>query len=160
MHSLHHSDSSLNVSTSGRHYWAEHSLKIITIYLVVALIFKTNLTLVAMYGLISIYNYFLHMNVKSGFGRWSALINSPQYHRIHHSALPEHRNCNFAALFPVFDVLFETYRQPRENEYPPTGLDSGAQPSGLAEAILWPLRSLIWRPRTAQKNPEILALDE
>lgn len=141
MHSFHHSDSALNVSSAGRHYWVERSLKMMSIYILVAIIFKTNPMLVAMHVLISFYNYFLHMNIRSGFGRWSVLINSPQYHRIHHSALPEHRDCNFAALFPIFDVVFGTYRQPQENEYPSTGIDGGEQPSGLVEAIFWPLRS-------------------
>lgn len=145
MHSLHHSDPTLNVSTTGRHYWAENSIKVATIYLAVGLVFKVNPLVVGMYSLITFYNYFSHMNLRVGFGRWSILANSPQYHRIHHSTLPEHCNCNFAALFPIFDVVFGTYRQPRENEYPPTGLDSGEHPSGLFEAIFWPVRSLLHR---------------
>lgn len=145
MHSLHHSDPALNASTTNRHYWAEHSIKMVTVFLFTGMLFKSNVLIVGMYTALSIYNYFLHMNIRVGFGRWSMLMNSPQYHRLHHSALPEHHNCNFAALFPIFDVIFGTYRAPGKAEYPATGLDSGERPSGLIEAIFWPVRSLLRR---------------
>jgi sterol desaturase/sphingolipid hydroxylase (fatty acid hydroxylase superfamily) len=41
------------------------------------------------------------------FGRY--VIYSPVGHRIHHSALPEHKDRNFGALFPVWDWMFGTY---------------------------------------------------
>jgi sterol desaturase/sphingolipid hydroxylase (fatty acid hydroxylase superfamily) len=141
MHSFHHSDTALNASTTSRHYWAELGIKMMTIYLAAGMLFKTSALILGMYALLGFYNVFLHMNVRVGFGRWSMLMNSPQYHRIHHSALPEHFNCNFSALFPIFDLIFGTYRMPPKAEYPPTGLDSGEYPSGLIEAIFWPVSS-------------------
>jgi sterol desaturase/sphingolipid hydroxylase (fatty acid hydroxylase superfamily) len=41
------------------------------------------------------------------FGRY--VLYSPTGHRIHHSALPEHKDKNFGALFPVWDWIFGTY---------------------------------------------------
>ena len=140
MHSFHHSDPALNASTTIRHYWAELPLKSLVIYLPVSLVFKVSPAISAAYVLVSFYNYFVHMDVKIGFGRWAVFLNAPQYHRIHHSALAEHHNCNFAALFPVFDRIFGSYRHPRLDEFPPTGLDSGEMPRGLVEGIFWPFR--------------------
>jgi sterol desaturase/sphingolipid hydroxylase (fatty acid hydroxylase superfamily) len=57
--------------------------------------------------------------------------------------LPEHHDCNFNQFFPVFDVLFGTYRQPRPTEYPPTGLSSGEMPLALHQMLWWP-----WRRRS------------
>lgn len=37
-----------------------------------------------------------------GLGRFCWVLNSPQYHRLHHSPSPEHFNCNFAAQLPIF----------------------------------------------------------
>jgi sterol desaturase/sphingolipid hydroxylase (fatty acid hydroxylase superfamily) len=54
--------------------------------------------------------------------------------------LPQHYNCNFAGLFPVFDVLFGTYRQPAADEYPPTGIAGADVPAGMLEVLAWPLR--------------------
>ena len=41
------------------------------------------------------------------FGRY--VLYSPMGHRIHHSALPEHKDKNFGSLFPVWDWMFGTY---------------------------------------------------
>jgi sterol desaturase/sphingolipid hydroxylase (fatty acid hydroxylase superfamily) len=140
MHSFHHSDTTLNATTTSRHYWAEHGIKMLTIFMLTGVIFKANAIIVGLYAVISFYNVFTHMNIRIGFGRMSFALNSPQYHRIHHSALPEHRDCNFAGLFPIFDVLFGTYRQPRAGEFPPTGVDDKKPPSSLIDAIIWPVR--------------------
>jgi sterol desaturase/sphingolipid hydroxylase (fatty acid hydroxylase superfamily) len=39
-------------------------------------------------------------------------VSGPRWHRLHHSIDVEHMNCNFAAFFPVIDLLFGTYRAP------------------------------------------------
>jgi sterol desaturase/sphingolipid hydroxylase (fatty acid hydroxylase superfamily) len=95
MHSLHHSDPAVNVSTTHRHFWGEALLKPLAIYALLGLTFKANAIVIAAYSFLRLYNYVLHMNLRIGFGRWSAWLNSPQFHRIHHSALPEHVDCNF-----------------------------------------------------------------
>jgi sterol desaturase/sphingolipid hydroxylase (fatty acid hydroxylase superfamily) len=41
------------------------------------------------------------------FGRY--VLYSPIGHRIHHSALPEHKDTNFGGIFPVWDWMFGTY---------------------------------------------------
>lgn len=140
MHSLHHSDPAVNVSTAPRHFWGEMLLKSVTIYALTGLLFKANTAVVAAYTFFGLYNYVLHMNLRIGFGRWQPLLNSPQLHRLHHSALPEHHDCNFNQYFPVFDVLCGTYRRPGHGEYPPTGLASGDVPRKLHEMLLWPWR--------------------
>lgn len=140
MHSLHHSDPAVNVSTAPRHFWGEMLLKSVTIYALIGVIFKANPVVILAYSVLGLYNYFLHMNLAIGFGRCSAWLNSPQFHRLHHSALPEHVDCNFNQFFPVFDVLFGTYRQPRRNEFPPTGLVNGETPLTLHNMLFWPWR--------------------
>ncbi len=140
MHSLHHSDPFLNVSTTTRHFWAEYFIKSATVYLLLGLVFKVDTCILIFYSLFGYYNYFSHMNLRLGIGRWSFLINTPQYHRIHHSILDEHRDCNFAALLPIFDVAFGTYRRPVPGEFPPTGLNPEDIPSSIFEAVFWPFR--------------------
>lgn len=153
LHSLHHSDPSVNVSTTPRHFWGDPFLKAITIYALVGLLFKANVVVIGAYGLFGYYNYFLHLNVRVGFGRWSTWLNSPQTHRLHHSCLSEHHDCNFAQFFPVFDVLGGTYRQPASDEYPPTGLDTMEIPYKVLGMLLWPWRRLLRLPRTVTNGP-------
>jgi sterol desaturase/sphingolipid hydroxylase (fatty acid hydroxylase superfamily) len=153
MHSLHHSDPAMNVSTTSRHFWLEQAIKSITIYLAASLIFAPSPVIIFIYAAASYYNFFPHMNLRVGFGRF-VLLNSPQYHRIHHSSQLLHRDKNFAGLFPVFDVLGGTHYLPTADEYPATGLDDGDRPVNLAEAIAWPARGMLRRslrrPASAQ----------
>lgn len=46
-----------------------------------------------------------HFDVPIRLGKWSLCLNNPQWHRIHHSQLLEHRDQNFANFFPVFDLF-------------------------------------------------------
>jgi sterol desaturase/sphingolipid hydroxylase (fatty acid hydroxylase superfamily) len=148
MHSLHHSDEAFNVSTTIRHFWLDIFVKTFTIYLVVGVLFKTDPLIVALYGALAGYNYFSHLNVRVGLGRWAWLLNSPQYHRRHHSSRPEDRDCNFAAVLPVFDVLTGAYRPPAPGDYPETGLGDAEGPSSVLSALVWPLRPpRVFRPQ-------------
>jgi sterol desaturase/sphingolipid hydroxylase (fatty acid hydroxylase superfamily) len=140
MHSLHHSDPAFGTTTTVRHFWFEPMLKAMTTYLVVGLIFKAAPAILLSWVVLSYYNFISHSNVRLGFGRASWLINSPQYHRMHHSSASEYSNCNFASIFPIFDVIAGSYRRPRAGEYPATGIDTGEFPRSIVEAVCWPLR--------------------
>jgi hypothetical protein len=81
--------------------------------------------------------------VRFSLGRFVMWINSPQYHRIHHSTRPEHFDKNFASLLPLWDTVFDTAWRPGKDEYPPTGLPDGTKPQSIWEGIIWPVRTLI-----------------
>lgn len=135
MHSLHHSDPEMSVLTTSRHYWGDQLFKTITVWSLSAMIISPTPAALVAYSVLSLWNYFTHSRLKVDLGRWSWLINSPAYHRRHHSALPEHYNSNFAALFPIWDVLSGAYRRP--DGFPPTGY--ATRPRNLRELIAWPL---------------------
>ena len=140
MHSLHHSDRGLNVTTTQRHFWLEPLLKSVTIWAAVALVFRVNSAILIAYSLVSLYHFLPHANLRLGFGRLSWLLNSPQYHRLHHSRDPRHYNTNFAALFPILDVLAGSYRRPARGEFPAAGLDVAA--TSPLEMVTWPAARL------------------
>jgi sterol desaturase/sphingolipid hydroxylase (fatty acid hydroxylase superfamily) len=144
MHSLHHSDPNMAVLTTQRHYWADPFIKQVTIWSAALMIITPTAGMYAAYGLLSLWNLFTHADLPIDFGRWSWVINSPAYHRRHHSILREHYDQNFAALFPIFDLLCGTYRRP--DGYPQTGLER--RPQSLGEVVIWPL---IWdRPEQVE----------
>lgn len=151
LHSFHHSDPTVNVSTTSRHFWGDQCIKIVTVYAIVLTVLRPGPAILIGYGVITYWNCFAHMNLRLGFGRWSWLINSPQYHRLHHSSRVEDQDRNFAALFPIYDVLFGTYTMPRSGDFAPTGLQDGDEPAGLVEAVMWPMRGVLrrFRPREA-----------
>lgn len=140
MHSFHHSDRSMNVTTAQRNFWLEIPVKVAFVYPVIALLFKTPPAVLTIATLFGALHFFSHMNLRLSLGPLWPLVNGPQYHRIHHSPLPQHWDKNFAAFFPIFDIVFGTHHRPLPGEFPPTGLDTADAPRHLLEAMCWPLR--------------------
>ena len=154
-HALHHSDESLNVTTSIRHHYLEIPLTTLFVNLPLLYLVKPPaLTLTVAISILSITEVSNHLNLRLGLGRFSWIVATPQNHRIHHSPSPEHLDKNFAAFFPVWDVLFGTYYQPNKGEYPTTGLSSGERVTTTRQALLLPFT--MWRKMISEipnKNP-------
>lgn len=146
MHSLHHSDTALNASTTERHFWLEFIIKAALIYPPVILLFAVNPVVVGVYALLSLWNFFVHANLKLSLGKFWPCLNMPHYHRLHHSAEPRYFNANYAALFPAIDWLCGTAKPGAPDEYPATGLDTGIVPQTFLDAFLWPWRQQHLQP--------------
>ena len=152
-HSLHHSDTSYDATTTVRHFWMDQLLKSVTIWLAIGLLFKAAPPIPLIYGIITLYNFVIHSNTRLDFGRGSWVLNAPGYHRLHHSSSPEHFDINFAALLPIFDVLGGTYRPAKPGEVPATGLDTGDTPREVLDVVVWPVRDRVRRPDDAGAAP-------
>jgi len=152
MHSLHHSDPEMTVLTTNRHFWGDRFLKSVTIWTLSTMIIAPSGAVFQIYVVIALYNYFVHANLKVDFGRWSWLLNSPAYHRRHHSRLPEHYDSNLAAMLPIWDVIFGMYRRP--DGWPPCGLDDEA-PRSFTDLVLWPVREPVYRMLGRKPLPEV-----
>jgi sterol desaturase/sphingolipid hydroxylase (fatty acid hydroxylase superfamily) len=140
MHSLHHSDRALNSSTTERHFWLDFIIKAALVYPPIVLLFRVNPTIIGVYGFLSLWHFIVHANLRLSLGRFWPCLNTPHYHRLHHSTDPRYFNANFAALFPIFDWMFGTAKPGRADEYPATGLDTGDVALTLRDAVLWPWR--------------------
>ena len=138
IHLLHHTDTALNVATTQRVHFLEHVLSPIFITAPIMMLFNLSDDVIVLVSILpAVWSYAVHMNVRVGFGRLWWLISSPQYHRIHHSIEPQHRNRNFAVWFPIWDIVFGSAFAARPGEYPETGVD-GVAVSRLPEAFALP----------------------
>ncbi len=81
------------------------------------------------------------------------MIVGPQWHRLHHSIEPQHADRNFAAFFPIFDIVFGTYSKPQSGEYPATGLHLGETLNRPLLATLSPFRDWYRMLRHQRKPP-------
>ena len=136
MHSLHHSDPDMSALTSNRHFWGDPMIKTLTIWPLAFLVISPTTEALAAYFAVSLWNFVAHANLRLNFGKWSWVLNSPAYHRRHHSQNPDHYDSNFAALFPIFDVLAGSYHRPEG--HPATGLER--QPRNVVDLLLWPFQ--------------------
>lgn len=134
MHSLHHSDPEMSALTTERHFWADQLFKSVTVWAAALLVIAPTAEMVGLFAVISLWNFVSHSRLRLDLGRWSWLLNTPAYHRRHHSRLPEHFDSNFAALFPLFDVIAGSYHRP--DGFPPTGLSRA--PQNWREMATWP----------------------
>lgn len=141
LHKLHHSDQSVNVTTTLRHHWLEEPIRVWLILLPIGLLFDQKPVTVAWIatGMI-LFGYFVHLNLRLPLGPLTAVVAGPQWHRLHHSIEPQHTDKNFAAFFPIYDLLFGTYSRPGRDEYPATGLHSGENLNSPIAAIFSPFR--------------------
>ncbi|NJO96589.1 MAG: sterol desaturase family protein [Pleurocapsa sp. CRU_1_2] len=81
-----------------------------------------------------------HLNLRLELGIFKSVIVGPQHHRIHHSFALEHIDKNFAAFFPIWDILFGTYYPAKKGEFPPTGLTDKHNYNNLWEANILPFK--------------------
>jgi len=140
MHSLHHSNRALTVSTGARHYWLEGLIKRVCLFPLMGFVFEAPPQVPAMVALL----YFAvdscaHMNLRLSAGRFTLWVNNPQYHRIHHSSSERHNEKNFSDFLPLWDLLFGTAWRPSADEWPATGLATGEKPRLLLDGLTWPL---------------------
>ena len=83
---------------------------------------------------------FVHANLNWTLGPFKYVLATPVFHRWHHTALEAGGNTNFAGTFPLWDILFGTFRMP-ENELPENyGKDEAAMPSEIVGQLVFPFR--------------------
>lgn len=141
MHSFHHSANGVTFITGARHFWLERVMSDAFLP-ILAILFRIPPDMAITVGFIFfIPDACAHLNVRIPLGRFVTWINNPQWHRIHHSIHPEHRDKNFAAFFPLLDILFGTAWVPKPGEYPATGLVP-AERVDFINSVIWPIRHL------------------
>lgn len=154
-HKFHHSEVSLNVTSSRRVHWLEEPLVLLFIVLPMTLLFNIQPIQAGLLAFIEIlWLQFIHMNLRLGAGKLSPIIASPQYHRIHHSYQQEHIDKNYAVFFPIWDIIFGSYYHPQKGEFPPTGLTTGETHNHLWEAAILPFKEWLKLIKPRKQKPE------
>ncbi len=142
-HQIHHSTTALNAVGAFTHHWLEDALRIPIVTIPFGILFSLNpfaagLILVLANG----WGYFIHANIRLNMGKFAAVFCGPQGHRIHHSIEIKHHNKNYAAFFPIWDIIFGTYFHPSKNEFPRTGVANYPMPLRFWNIMMDPL--LFW----------------
>ncbi len=153
-HKLHHMEYSLCAITASRHHWLEPVVRIFFIDIPMAVLFKV----VAGKGmflatLLAFWGFFIHANIRLRRGPLTRVFGGPQLHRLHHSLQPEHFDRNFAAFFPIWDIIFGTYCHPKLGEWPRTGMADGERVDTIWRGLWLPFEGL-WRGRRSAPSGE------
>ena len=84
--------------------------------------------------------FFQHSNLNIRLGWLNYLVVGPELHRWHHSRLVTDSNANYAHTFVLWDLLFGTYRRPRDREVGDLGLLDDAYPASFVRQLGAPFR--------------------
>ncbi|MDI1349706.1 sterol desaturase family protein [Aquabacterium sp.] len=133
LHAVHHSQRHMTMWSDNRNHLLDDLLRDVLIAFTARAIGVPPGQFVALVAVTQLVESFSHANLRLSFG-WlgERLLVSPRFHRQHHAIGIGHESegpgtlggCNFAVLFPVWDMLFGTAR-----------FDGGFEPTGIRDQL-------------------------
>jgi sterol desaturase/sphingolipid hydroxylase (fatty acid hydroxylase superfamily) len=81
---------------------------------------------------------FVHANLDWSLGPFKYVIAGPVFHRWHHTAADRGGEKNFAATFPILDVIFGTFYMPKGELPDKYGIDDRTFPSSFTAQLAHP----------------------
>ena len=129
LHALHHSQRQMTRWSDSRNHLLDDALRDSAFVAVALAVGIAPAQFVAVVALTQLLESLSHANLRGDFGPvLGRLLVSPAFHRTHHAIGTGHEShgpgslggCNYAVLFPVWDLLFGTARFGRAPE--PTGV--------------------------------------
>ena len=120
LHALHHAQTQMSFWSDDRNHLLDDVISFFWFFAIGLLIgippLQFPLLLMAMKFIESL----SHANIRASFGPLEWLFVSPRFHRFHHGLRAAGRHsCNYASVFPVWDIIFRT--ADFRDEYLPTG---------------------------------------
>ena len=97
-----------------------------------------------------------HLNVRFKLRPLWPVIMTPEFHHWHHELSEEAHHSNYSTFLPIWDILFGTYRMPR-NERPQRYGISSPMPNGIVRQLAFPLSGAredwrAWRTNRRQRR--------
>ncbi len=83
---------------------------------------------------------FVHANLNWTLGPFKYVLATPVFHRWHHTAIEEGGSTNFAGTFPIWDILFGTFRMPDGQLPAGYGKDESGMPAEIVGQLAFPFR--------------------
>jgi sterol desaturase/sphingolipid hydroxylase (fatty acid hydroxylase superfamily) len=114
-HAVHHSSNELNLSAAYRFGWTGRLSGTSVFYMP---LFWLGFPPAAVFGVLSLnllYQFWLHATWIPKLGWLEYVFNTPSHHRVHHAANPEYLDANYGGVLIVFDRLFGTFIEERED---------------------------------------------
>ncbi|MYN01470.1 fatty acid hydroxylase [Pseudoduganella sp. DS3] len=117
LHSLHHSQRNMNLWSDDRNHLLDDLLRDVLMAVLALAIGVPPGQYILLVSLSRIVQSLQHANVRIHFGPiGDRLLVSPRFHRMHHAIGIGHESqgqgtlggCNFAVLFPIWDIVFRT----------------------------------------------------
>ena len=113
-HAVHHSSNAYNFSAAYRLGWTSGLSGGFVFFAPLVWIGFPVTAVLAAVTLNLLYQFWLHTELVPRLGPLEWILNTPAHHRVHHARNPEYIDRNFGGVFIVFDRLFGTFAQERD----------------------------------------------
>jgi sterol desaturase/sphingolipid hydroxylase (fatty acid hydroxylase superfamily) len=139
-HAVHHSSEELDWISAARFHPINLILGTIAVDVILLMAGISPNVMIWVGPFTTFHSAFVHANLSWTLGPLKYVLATPVFHRWHHTPMDEGGNTNFAGTFPVWDILFGTFRMP-EGQLPTTyGKDEAAMPGEFAGQLAFPFR--------------------
>ena len=148
-HVNHHSSQNYNLATALRQSWVEQLYKYF-FWLWMPLVGFHPLMMLMMMSISLIYQYWTHTEIIRRFPRWFEFIfNTPSHHRVHHATNVRYLDRNHGGILIIWDRLFGTFAEEREDEKPVYGITKNIHTYNLFKIAFHEYQDLVHDVRTA-----------
>lgn len=113
-HAIHHSSEEIGWISAARFHPVNLMLGTIGVDVVLLMVSISPNVMIWVGPFTTFHSAFVHANLNWTFGPFKYVLATPVFHRWHHTGLEEGGDTNFAGTFPIWDVLFGTFRMPEE----------------------------------------------
>jgi sterol desaturase/sphingolipid hydroxylase (fatty acid hydroxylase superfamily) len=114
-HAVHHSPNNFNLAAAYRLGWTGKLTGTTIFFTPLTFLGYTPDVVLSALALNLLYQFWLHTDWIGKLGWAEKIFNTPSNHRVHHARNPEYLDANFGGVLIVFDRLFGTYIEERED---------------------------------------------
>lgn len=138
-HAIHHSIEEMDWIASNRTHPVDTGITN-SGFIILAILFDFSAAATIIFSFqFSCHSLLKHSNVAVGWGPLRWLYVTPTFHHWHHANVAEAYDKNFAAQFPLWDILFGTAVMTEDHGPPQYGVDDPV-PRTFLGSLLYPLR--------------------
>ena len=140
-HAIHHSSEDLEWISAARFHPVNLLVGTITVDVILLMAGISPNIMLWVGPFTTFHSAFVHANLNWTLGPFKYVIATPVFHRWHHTGLEDGGDTNFAGTFPLWDILFGTFRMPEGKLPEDYGVDAGqGVPSEIGGQLAYPFR--------------------
>ncbi len=121
-HAVHHSPNELTLAAALRLGWTGKLTGTALFFAPLIWLGFAPLAVLATLSANLLYQFWLHAPWMPRLGPLEWVLNTPTHHKVHHASNPEYLDCNYGGVLIVFDRLFSTFVELRDDVPPRYGL--------------------------------------
>ncbi len=149
-HVNHHSSEYYNLSTALRQSWIQPYL-VWAFWLPLPLLGFSPQAIVLQQAISLVYQFFIHTESVRSLGPLEWILNTPSHHRVHHAVNVRYLDRNHGGILIIWDRLFGTFAQEREDDRPVYGITKNIETFNLFRISFHEWRAL-WRDAASARG--------